>query len=58
MTFNMIKAGIDSGLLAFTQSDVNPMMIKRHSFKNMAFPLPELILKLNLNKVVDYILKN
>lgn len=32
MTFNVIKAGIDSGLLAFTRSNIKPMRIKHQIF--------------------------
>ena len=36
MTVNVIKAGIDSGLLAFMQSNLKPMMIEIF-FKSMIF---------------------
>lgn len=51
MTFNVIKAGIDSGLLAFTQSNVKPIMIKLQIFFKRQF-FSESILKLTLNKGV------
>lgn len=50
MTFNVIKAGIDSGLLAFTQLKVKPMRIKHQIFFKRFFS--EFILKLNLHRGV------
>lgn len=52
MTFNVIKAGIDSGLLAFTWSNIKQEMIKPQIFFKRWFFPPRFNLKLSLNKGV------